>query len=61
LDYFDTSINRTTAWIIGLRAAGKAVLSALLDPTHLLENAESTGDFTERLALMEEFKNLLYL
>lgn len=58
LDYFDASINRVAAWAIGLRATGKAMLSALLEPTDLLEKAEATGDYTLRLALLEEFKNL---
>ena len=58
LDYFDASINRVAAWTIGLRAAGKAVLTALLEPTALLESAEASGDYTARLALIEEFKNL---
>jgi L-rhamnose isomerase len=58
LDYFDASINRVGAWIIGLRAAGKAILTTLLEPSHLLEQAEAEGDFTRRLALMEEFRNL---
>lgn len=58
LDYFDASINRVAAWTIGLRAFGKAVLAALLEPTHLLFAAERDEDFTSRLALMEEFKNL---
>lgn len=58
LDYFDASINRVAAWVIGLRAAGKAILTALLEPSNLLEDAEEKGDFTSRLALMEEFKNL---
>ena len=58
LDYFDASINRVAAWTIGLRAAGKAILTALLEPSHLLETAEASGDYTSRLALMEEIKNL---
>jgi len=58
LDYFDATINRVAAWVIGLRAAGKAMLTALLEPTHLLEAAEASGDYTSRLALLEEFKNL---
>ena len=58
LDYFDASINRVAAWVIGLRAAGKGMLTALLEPSHLLEQAEAAGDYTTRLALMEEFKNL---
>ena len=58
LDYFDATINRVAAWVIGLRAAGKAMLTALLEPTHLIEAAEASGDYTSRLALLEEFKNL---
>lgn len=58
LDYFDASINRVAAWVIGLRAAGKALLSALLEPSQLLEDAEANGDFTTRLALTDECKNL---
>lgn len=58
LDYFDASINRVAAWVIGLRAAGKALLGALLEPSHLLEQAEAAGNYTERLALMEEFRGL---
>ena len=58
LDYFDAQINRVAAWIIGLRAAGKAMLSALCEPSHLLEEAEANDDFTTRLALFDEFKNL---
>ncbi len=58
LDYFDASINRVAAWVIGLRAAGKALLTAWLEPSHLLEQAEAAGDYTGRLALLEECKNL---
>ena len=58
LDFFDASINRVAAWVIGLRSASKSILTALLEPTHLIEEAEAKGDYTSRLALMEEFKNL---
>lgn len=58
LDYFDASINRVAAWTIGLRAYGKALLTALLEPTEMLFEAEENEDYTLRLALMEEFKNL---
>jgi L-rhamnose isomerase len=58
LDYFDASINRIAAWAIGARAARKAILAALLEPSRLLMEAESSGRLGERLALMEELKNL---
>lgn len=58
LDYFDASINRVIAWAVGLRATGKAILSAYLEPTDLLTKAEAAGDFSSRLALHEEIKNL---
>lgn len=58
LDYFDASINRVAAWTIGLRAYGKALLAALLEPSDLLFAAEAKEDYTSRLALLEEFKNL---
>jgi L-rhamnose isomerase len=58
LDYFDASINRVAAWIIGARAALKALLSALLEPAARLRDFENAGDFTARLALLEEAKAL---
>ncbi|MEA5066551.1 MAG: L-rhamnose isomerase [Eubacteriales bacterium] len=58
LDFFDATITRVTAWIIGLRAAGKALLTALLEPTALLLSAEAEGNLGRRLALLDEFKNL---
>ncbi len=58
LDFFDASINRVAAWTIGLRAAGKALITALLEPTDMLFKAEENEDFTLRLALLDEFKNL---
>lgn len=57
-DFFDGSINRITAWTVGLRATQKAVLAALLEPTDLIKKAEAEGDYATRLALMEEFRNL---
>jgi L-rhamnose isomerase len=56
LDYFDASINRVAAWAIGTRNALKAVLAALLEPTEKLQQLEREGDYTARLALMEEQK-----
>ena len=58
LDFFDATINRVTSWIIGLRAAGRTLLEVLLEPSHLLKEAERKNDLTRRLALMEEFRNL---
>ena len=58
LDYFDASINRVAAWVIGTRNMIKALLLALLAPTTTLKSAELEGDYTTRLALMEELKLL---
>ncbi len=57
LDYFDASINRVAAWIIGTRNMLRALLIALLE-TPLIRTAEAAGDFTTRLALQEEAKSL---
>jgi L-rhamnose isomerase len=57
LDFFDGSINRVAAWIIGTRNTIKALLRAMLEPVELLKIAELEGDYTTRLALMEEFKS----
>jgi L-rhamnose isomerase len=57
LDYFDASINRIAAWIIGTRNMEKALLRALLSPIDTLKRAELDGDFTTRLALTEELKS----
>ncbi|HEX8913945.1 MAG TPA: L-rhamnose isomerase [Humisphaera sp.] len=58
LDYFDASINRVAAWVIGTRNLLKALLAAMLEPTARLKQAESEGDYTTRLALIEESKTL---
>ena len=58
LDYFDASINRVAAWTIGTRNMVKALLKALLEPTDSLRVLEAGGDFTARLALLEEQKTL---
>jgi L-rhamnose isomerase len=58
LDFFDASINRVAAWVIGTRATIKALLYALLEPTDKLRKFELDGDFTSRLALIEELKTL---
>lgn len=56
LDFFDASINRVAAWTIGTRNMIKALLHALLLPNAKLKQLQEEGNFTERLALMEEFK-----
>ncbi|NMO97811.1 L-rhamnose isomerase [Paenibacillus lemnae] len=57
LDFFDASINRVAAWVIGTRNTIKGILKAMLEPTDLLKSAELEGDYTTRLALLEEFKS----
>ena len=57
-DYFDATINRVAAWIIGTRAAKKALLGAMLEPVDLLREAEAEGDKTRVLTLMDEFRSL---
>lgn len=52
LDFFDASINRVAAWVIGTRAMLKALLLALLEPIDLLRRLEDEGDFTSRLAML---------
>jgi len=58
LDFFDASINRIAATVIGARNARKALLMALLEPTRMLKDAEYADNFTKRLALLEETKTL---
>ncbi len=58
LDFFDASINRIAAWAIGTRNTLKALLMALLEPREELQRLEREGDFTARLALMEEQKTM---
>jgi len=60
LDFFDASINRIAAWVIGTRCMIKALLIALLEPTDVLRKAEKSGDYTLRLAMLEELKTLPY-
>lgn len=56
LDFFDASINRIAAWVIGTRNMQKALLRAMLEPTEALKKIELEGDYTARLALTEEYK-----
>ena len=56
LDFFDASINRVAAWVIGTRNMQKALLRALLEPTAQMKQLELDGDYTARLAYLEELK-----
>ena len=58
LDFFDASLNRIAAWVIGTRSMLKALLLALLEPIERLRAVECEGDYTSRLALLEELKTL---
>lgn len=58
LDFFDASINRIGAYVIGIRATQKALLQALLEPIATLRDYEANGQYFERLALLEEAKAL---
>ena len=58
LDYFDASINRIGAYVVGSRATQKCMLQALLEPLPLLRKYEANGQGFERLALLEECKSL---
>ncbi|MFV0419179.1 MAG: L-rhamnose isomerase [Dysgonomonas sp.] len=58
LDFFDASINRIGAYVIGIRSTQKAFLQALLEPMAKLREYEANGQYFERLALLEEAKSL---
>ena len=58
LDYFDASINRVAAWVIGARNVNKALLYALVSPDKMLSELQNKSDFTKLLALSEEAKTL---
>ena len=58
LDFFDASINRVAAWVVGTRSMIKALLLALLEPIDALRKYEAEDDYTSRLALLEELKTL---
>lgn len=60
LDFFDATISRTAAWVIGTRNMQKALLRAMLLPQARLKAAEERLDFTTRLVLTEELKDLPY-
>lgn len=58
LDYFDASINRIGAYVVGVRATQKALLQALLEPIAKLREYEANGQNFERMALLEEAKSM---
>ncbi len=58
LDYFDASINRVAAWVIGSRNTIKALLMALLEPYEMMKKFEADGDLTSRIVLLEELKSM---
>mgnify|MGYP003602132332 FL=1 len=58
LDYFDASINRIAAWAVGMRNARKAILNACLAPVDSMRAAEYSGDYTARMAKLEDRKTL---
>ena len=58
LDFFDASINRLAAWVIGTRNAKRALLLGMLQPLAQLREAERTGDFSSRLAIQEDARSL---
>ncbi|SLN61195.1 L-rhamnose isomerase [Pseudoruegeria aquimaris] len=60
LDFFDATISRTAAWVIGTRNMQKALLRAMLAPQQALTQAETGLDFTKRLVMTEELKDLPY-
>ena len=57
LDFFDASINRIAAWVIGTRNMIKALMRAMLEPTEELKKIELSGDYTKRLMMLEELKS----
>ena len=58
LDFFDASINRIAAYVIGTRATRKAILAALLDPSACLRELEDSGKLGQKLGLMEEQRTM---
>ncbi|EAF3055093.1 L-rhamnose isomerase [Listeria monocytogenes serotype 1/2c] len=57
LDFFDATINRIAAWVVGTRNTQKSLLKALLEPTADLKKMELENDFTSRMAITEELKD----
>ena len=57
LDYFDASINRVAAWVLGMRNMQKELLKAMLTPWKQLKGMQDAGEFTAQLVCQEEYKN----
>ena len=57
LDYFDASINRVAAWVLGMRNMQKELLKAMLTPWKQLKGLQDAGELTAQLVLQEEYKN----
>ncbi len=60
LDYFDASINRIAAWVVGIRSTQKALLKAMLEPVDELNKIEEEGNYTKRMVLTEEMKSMSF-
>jgi L-rhamnose isomerase len=58
LDFFDATINRVAAWVIGTRSLLKALCRALLEPVAMLRGLENAAEYTARLAILEELKSM---
>ena len=57
LDYFDASINRISAWVVGYRSMAKALLNALCTPSAYLKELQDTCQFSRKMAVMEDCQN----
>jgi L-rhamnose isomerase len=57
LDYFDASINRVAAWVLGMRNMQKELMKAMLQPNGALKAMQDAGEFTSQLVWQEEIKN----
>ena len=56
LDYFDASINRVSAWVVGMRNMQKALLYAMLSPNKMMQKLQNEGNYTELMMRQEELK-----
>ncbi|MBQ7124739.1 MAG: L-rhamnose isomerase, partial [Clostridia bacterium] len=58
LDFFDASINRVAAWVVGISSFRKALLSAMLTPNAYLTELQNKGEFTKLMVMQEQAKML---